>query len=50
VVTPAVRAVLVTTLVAHPWAFAVATPWWVLALTTPMDSARPPRPRRAAAG
>ena len=40
-VTPAVRAVLLTTLLAHPWAFAVATPFWVLALTTPMDAASP---------
>jgi hypothetical protein len=34
---PVARAMLVATLVTNPWAFAVATPLWVIALTAPLE-------------
>jgi hypothetical protein len=43
---PVARALLVTTLITHPWTFVVATPLWVLAFTAPMDASSAPRPAR----
>ncbi len=49
-VTPAFRAFLVGTLIAHPWMFAVATPFWVLAFTAPMMDPPTAPPRSGAVG
>jgi hypothetical protein len=41
---PLARAALVAALVTNPWAFALATPVWVLVFTTPLDLATAPPP------